>query len=59
MMNARRQVDKYEELLRCMSCWVLHEEAMTFETVLAVKGISHTKSEDHEYLTKFTREEFK
>lgn len=59
MMNARRQEEKYDELLRCKSCWVLHEEAETFATVLAVKGITCSKREDHEYLTKFTREEFK
>lgn len=59
MMNARRQEEKYDELLRCKSCWVLHEEAETFQTVLQVKGIRFQTCSDHEYLTKFTREDFK
>lgn len=59
MMNARRQEEKYDELLRCKSCWVLHEEAETFRTLLQVKGIQFKTCTEHDYLTKFTREAFK
>lgn len=59
MMNARRQEEKYDELLCCKSCWVLHEEAETFRTLLQVKGIQFKTCTEHDYLTKFTREAFK